>query len=171
MDTDEILDTRRVKPFLDLVAAGEHEHIMFRVAQHQFWVNVKGKGVDIWRGFRGDIPYRGAVKGRPRTKVKNIGWHFTNCFRESEDMRNKAVGILTHYGYHGVDAIPNADILDNAIKRMQNPFRLRWSKGKLIEDEFNIKPLPERILPVDPADWAPKFMRENPTLFPWYNLI
>ena len=39
MDTDEILDTRRVKPFLDLVAAGEHEHIMFRVAQHQFWVN------------------------------------------------------------------------------------------------------------------------------------
>jgi hypothetical protein len=166
MDTDEILDSRRIQPFLDLVAKKEHEHICFAVRQHQFWVNTPGKGVDIWRGFRGDIPYRGAVKGHPRHRIGNIGWHFTNCFIDPADLRSKAVGILTHYGYNGVDSIPNPEDLGKALASYTNPFGLRWQKGKLASTEKSIKP--ESFLPWDNPEWAPKFMREHPELFPWY---
>lgn len=166
MDTDEIIDSRRFHLLLEKMENKENEFICITLKQCQFWVNVPGKKVELYRVFRGDQPYTGNVKGRKRCKTPTIGWHFTNCFVNGNDIRNKAIGISTHYGYNGVDEIPNAKVLKEVVNRFQNPFRTRWSKGQLVESELNITP--KRSWDYKNKDWAPKFMRENPHKFPWY---
>lgn len=160
-DADEIIDSRRAKGLLDLLPSREYEHIAIKLTQSQFWVNALGKKLAIYRVFRSDVPNRSQVKGFPRTTTPLIGWHFTNCY-DPEGIRTKTMGITTHYGICGVEQVPNVENIAKSLEENKNPFRRRWAGGKLVKDVEEIDKGKKEGL-----DWAPKFMRENPELFPW----
>ena len=115
-------------------------------------MNVKGgRSLQLYRVFRNNVPHRGQVKGHPRTATPLIGWHFCNNFLDPEDMRKKALGITTHIGYAGVDAVPPAKELGKRLDRNMHPFRDRQLHPKADLDEESL----------------PKFIRENPERFRW----
>jgi hypothetical protein len=166
MDCDEIIDQRRSKIFLDRLTP-DLEHVAVGLTQYQYWINARGKGLQLWRVFRSDLPYRSIVKGYPRKATAGrVGWHFTNCYTP-EEIRIKALGILTHYGFRGVDAVPSVEDIERSLRAGKDPFRTRWSSGKLVTTpDQEIFPPEHRIEPN--LDHAPKFMRDNPDLFPVY---
>jgi hypothetical protein len=165
MDCDEIVSRHKFPALIEFLAQNkDSEHVSIRLVQHQFWINVTGKKLDLWRIFRGDIPYRGGVRGYPRISMKEkIGWHFTNCY-SAEDLRLKALGICTHYGYRGVDDVPSVVHIQSKLDEGLNPF--------VVADGMNPGQR-QGILPsykiLDGLDWAPKFMQENPERFPRYS--
>ncbi len=165
MDADEIIDERQF-PVLEAAMQADKEHIAVKLRQSQYWVNTPGKTVTIYRVFRGDVPHRSYVKGRPRTSTPEIGWHFTNCFNDGEGLYNKAVGISTHYAYCGVNTIPSPEHLKSQLDKGDHPFRDRWSKGKVRQNPKDITI--KKVLSKTDRDWAPKLMRSDPGMFPWY---
>jgi hypothetical protein len=164
-DADEIIDSRRAHNLLELLPSKEYEHIAVKLQQHQFWVNAPGRKLSIYRVFRSDVPHRSKVKGFPRTTTTTIGWHFTNCY-DPKGINFKARGITTHYGAHGIDNVPSTKQIAKDLKEDMNPFKTRWTRGELTRQPDSAKP--GRLIPKDQRDWAPKFMRENPERFPWY---
>jgi hypothetical protein len=166
MDCDEIIDSRRYKHLTKHMKSKQYEHLTIKIQQSQYWVNCPGRKLDLYRVFRGDIPYRATVKHRPRWGSEVcIGWHFTNCY-SPEEIRMKATGITTHYGICGVDNVPSTDEIEKSLKTGHDPFLTRWSQGKLVERNGLVSP--SRVSSKVDRDWAPKFIRENPDKFPWY---
>jgi hypothetical protein len=170
MDVDEIIDSRRADKLLSVLESKEYEHVGIKIQQSQYWVNVPARKLSLYRVFRSDIPYRDQVKGHPRTITDTLGWHFTNCY-DAEGIRTKAIGITTHYGICGVDKVPDASDIHDALERGKDPFRTRWTKGQL--QEFDVVKglyVEDRVQSTTDLEWAPKYIRENPERFPFYAL-
>ena len=167
MDCDEIVDSRKASVFLDCLKP-DFEHVAVHLTQYQHWINVRGKGLKLWRVFRSDVPHRFAVRGFPRVVTpERVGGHFTNCYISAPAIRTKALGILTHYGYKGADDVPTVDEISRSLEAGVDPFRTRWSGDQSVPETVRaIAPPDQRIMP--DLEHTPKFMRENPTLFPVY---
>lgn len=166
MDCDEIIDSRRADKLLSVLESKEYEHVAINLQQSQFWVNVPAKKLQLYRVFRSDVPYRDTVKGRPRIATSLCGWHFTNCY-DPEGIRTKAMGITTHYGICGVENVPTADEIGTALDHGKDPFSSRWTHGELVEQASrDLKSVQKRVLAG--TDWAPKYIRDNPERFPFY---
>ncbi len=169
MDCDEIIDSRQKDRFLSGLTS-EYEHVSVPLVQYQYYINMKGHGLNLWRVFRSDVPHRMNVKGRPRRSIEvRIGGHYTNCYLSGEEIRTKALGILTHYGYSGVSEVPSAEDIELSLKARVNPFCTYWTDGEIsgtLGGRDTIHLLLGEITP--DLDHAPKFMRDNPNLFPVY---
>jgi hypothetical protein len=151
-DADEVIDSKRAHLLLDLLPSKQWEHIAIQLQQVQFWVNVAGgRKLGLYRVFRSDVPHRPQVKGHSRTATPLIGWHFCNNFLTGEDFRKKAIGITTHLGYAGVDAVPPAEELWKRMNSNMHPFRDRQLDPKAMLGRESL----------------PKFIRENPEKFRW----
>jgi len=166
MDCDEIIDQRNAHEMLEMMTSREYEALALTLRQCQFWVNTPGKKLRLYRVIRGDMPYLYNVKHRPRNHTPMLGWHFTNCYTP-EDIRTKVLGITTHYGFCGVDNVPNAETIEKMLEERKNPFTRRWTKGNLVEDSDKVIS-PSEVLSREDCSWAPKYIRENPDKFPWY---
>lgn len=162
-DADEIISSARVEILLDLLKNKEYEHVSIRVRQAQFWVNFKGKKRNIYRIHRGDLPFRYSYKGRHRTLTPNIGWHFSNCFKKAEDLRTKAIGISTHYGYDNLEEIPTAEDIESLLSLRKNPF-LYKRKGRDLVTQHKTTEIPLKIAS---KETLPKFIQENQEQFRW----
>lgn len=158
-DVDEIIDSNRAHHLLDILETQEYQAVLTRLKQHSFWVNMPdGKTWDLYRVFRKDSPIIGYPKVYHRTITPTIGWHFTNCYTP-EGIHEKWKGIRTLYGHQAKD-VQTPEHVATRIANGDHPF---FDVEDLrIAREENVK----RVLPG--TDWAPKFMRENPHLFPWY---
>jgi hypothetical protein len=154
MDCDEIIDERRWPILEEMLSTRHLEYVCIRLRQYNQWVNNQQKIRDIYRVFRGSSPYRNNPKGFPRAITSCIGWHFTNIY-DAVGLKMKLEGICSHEGYLGYANTPTIEEI-----------KARLDAGEIYKNGRKPKNVIDRdkMLPM-----LPRFMREHPERFPWYD--
>lgn len=152
-DVDEFVDHTKWPIVQKLLEPKDLLYLAIATRRYNFYVNYKGGHQEQYRITRADLEDFEVKKGTKRGSTQEeVGWHFTNCFFP-EDLRLKILGICCH-GNTPPSQIPTVEEITDRLNQGIEP----WVQNKL----------GGTILPKDKdLSWAPKFIRENPDLFPW----
>lgn len=154
-DVDEIIDRNRYYILEDLMSSGEYLHIAVKQLNHLWYMNNKLRRHTPYRVFKtGEKEICLNPKGRHRTGTDWIGWHFSGCIR-GEDWGRKYKDMNHIYGF-----------TDEEISDI-NWDRMRKERIKLDRDRNEVT-LEGAISDVVDLSQYPKFVAENPDMFPWW---
>jgi beta-1,4-mannosyl-glycoprotein beta-1,4-N-acetylglucosaminyltransferase len=156
-DADEIWSRHHFGVIKEMMKKG-YCYICPKIRRFMQYINTSGSKMNHWRIARSDMPTHTRQRGIKRdTTPVEIGWHFSGCFKAPEDIQWKEIGMCQSAGYQGVSNVHSIAEIDRRVK-----------EGLFISPpDRGFKPT--RVLPrKDVADWAPKFIADNPDLFPWY---
>ncbi len=153
-DVDEFVNHELWPIVYDFLSPKDLLYLSIAGRKYNYFVNYRGGFQDQYRIIRADLQNFEVQKGTRRgSTVREVAWHFTNCFRDPEDTWLKMLGICCHANL-SPSRIPTvaeiAERLDNGIE-------------PLVQNNLNGVVLPKN----GDLSWAPKFIRENQELFPW----
>jgi hypothetical protein len=153
-DVDEFVSSDH-GPYMRELLGDKHLHYLsLKTRTFNFFVNSRGSRQSQWRAARSDCDRFLPRKGTPRGPTKECGWHFTSCMFP-EEIYKKYLGIYHHLGWRRED-IPSVETIAQRLQDGIEPCTETDLFGSVQE-----------IMPRDDLGWAPKFIVENPDLFPW----
>jgi hypothetical protein len=156
-DVDEFVSSEQGPYIRGLLEEKDWHYMALKTRKFNFFVNSRGSRQEQWRATRADQDRFLPRRGTPRGATKECGWHFTNCMFP-EEIYNKYLGIYHHLGWRRED-IPSVETITQRMRTKTEPYAMTNLFGGLQE-----------IMPRDDLSWAPKFIAENPDLFPWTDL-
>lgn len=154
-DTDEFVSSKQAHILLDILEPKNYQYISVTTQKFSYFVNAKGSQTTQYRITRADLPGFRMQKGTPRMATPEIGWHFTNCMN-AKDIQTKIYGICCHMGLSPA-RVPSVDEVQNRLDNFIEP---------IIGTDIRIGI--QEVLSREDRSWAPKFMQDNPEVFPWY---
>jgi hypothetical protein len=154
-DVDEFISRDHFGHLEEYLKTKEMYYGALKTRTFNYFVNGRGGKTDQARIARSDMDDFVMRKGTPRfTTALEIGWHFTSCM-SIEDIHIKALGICSHIGL-AVDDVPSVDVMRERLANLRDPL-----VDVDISGGFN------EIMDRTIRTWAPRFIAENPGLFPW----
>lgn len=156
-DVDEFISSEHWHHLGPLLENNHYHYIAIKTRKFNYFINSRGSKQEQYRITRADKPEFVMQRGTPRIATKEMGWHFTNCF-SPEEIRNKLYGICCHMG-RPPSWVPSVEKIAEDLSNLIEP-----AVGTNMENSF------VELMPRGDMSWAPKFMRENPDLFPWLDI-